>query len=238
MPIQLTSPPCWRSVIAECMLAIFDRIFVCVRIGMPVLTQPSRHRLAISDRRFLFHSTVISMRFTKTAAGTQCCLSKTRLLPKSCSSSISDKKALINDHDRFIRSILCILPKLLPRDRIQRIMRKLSNERCFFNNSCASLIQSRLASSSAPGSAGGVYPRSVADLLASDRKNAYQPREYVLYAKESMQSKLRNPRRKRHENQSRLASSTGGCAAFNSKWNRVGTCSGGVENTPTSQSAV
>ena len=29
MPIQLTFPPCWRSVIAECMLAIFDRIFVC-----------------------------------------------------------------------------------------------------------------------------------------------------------------------------------------------------------------
>ena len=69
MPIQLTFPTCWRSVIADCMLAIFDRIFVCVRIGMLVLTQPSRHRLAISDRRFLFHSTVISMRFTKTAAG-------------------------------------------------------------------------------------------------------------------------------------------------------------------------
>ena len=38
MPIQLTFPPCWRSVIAECMLAIFDRIFVCVHICMLALT--------------------------------------------------------------------------------------------------------------------------------------------------------------------------------------------------------
>ena len=38
MPIQLTFPTCWRSVIADCMLAIFDRIFVCVRICMLVLT--------------------------------------------------------------------------------------------------------------------------------------------------------------------------------------------------------
>ena len=38
MPIQLTFPPCWRSVIAECMLAIFDRISVCVHICMLALT--------------------------------------------------------------------------------------------------------------------------------------------------------------------------------------------------------